>query len=151
MIPSPISAVKKRLPNKKKPSLTPIQKIVNHYFLSKNITLEKLKEDARKKKIIYARFAKAAKDLLDLAGSVSKAKGGITKVAKWATSRGLDYSIETVTKKWLELSRLKPKKIERKAFYDGRPMRQKDGRWYVVSDDGEWLEYNDAESKIEWR
>ena len=32
---------------------TAIQQIVNHYFFSKGLTLNKIKKDAKKKKIIY--------------------------------------------------------------------------------------------------
>jgi len=37
-------------------------------------------------------------------------KKAITKVARWASSRNLDYAIETVFKKWLELDKLNQKK-----------------------------------------
>jgi len=65
--------------------------------------LDQLKRDSRKGKIIYSRFTKPAQELLILSGSVEKAKEAIRKVAEWANSRNLDYAIETVFKKWLEL------------------------------------------------
>jgi len=43
-------------------------------------------------------------------------------VANWAKSRNLDYSIETVFKKWLELDKLKPKEIIKKPYYKNQPM-----------------------------
>ena len=92
---------------------TVIQEIVNHYFYTKGLSLEQIKDNAKKKKIIYSRFTRPAKQLLELAGSVKKAKAAIDKVAEWAKSRNLDYAIETVFKKWLELDRLKPKEIGR--------------------------------------
>ena len=70
-----------------------------------------MKENAKKRTIIYSRHTKSAKQLLELAGSVEKSKTAIDKVAGWANSRKLDYTIETVFKKWLELDRLKPKEI----------------------------------------
>jgi len=132
---------------------TDIQKIVNHYFKSKGLSLEEIKRDAKKKKIIYSRFTRPAKQLLELAGSVPKAKRAITKVAKWANSRNLDYSIETVFKKWLELDRLKPKEVVKKPYYCNRPMvwSQAKKKWYVITDEGDWLEFCDKEEKIEWR
>jgi len=74
-------------------------------------------------------------------------------VADWANSRKLDYAIETVFKKWLELDRLQPKEIVKKPFYDGNPMYWSQARqkWYVINKSGEWLEYADKEDKIEWR
>ena len=91
-----------------------IQEIVNHFFHTKGLTLEEIKENARKRKIIYSRFTRPAKQLLELAGNKEKAKKAIDTVANWAKSRDLDYSIETVFKKWLELDRLKPKEIVKK-------------------------------------
>ena len=132
---------------------TIIQKIVNHYFYTKGLTLEQIKDDAKKKKIIYSRFTRPAKQLLELAGSVKKAKAAIDKVAEWAKSRNLDYAIETVFKKWLELDRLKPKEVVKKPFYQDDPMvwSETKRKWYVIDKDGGWLEFAGKESDVEWR
>lgn len=132
---------------------TDIQQVVNHFFHTKGLSLDEIKESAKKKKIIYSRFTRPAKELIDLAGSVEKAKEAITTVADWAKSRNLDYSIETVFKKWLELGKLKPKEIIKKPYYRNQPMvwSQTKKKWYVIDDGGEWLEYADKENKIEWR
>ncbi len=132
---------------------TAIQNIIAHFFQSKGLGLQELKENAKKRKIIYSRFTKPAKQLLELAGSVEKAKEAIDKVAQWANTRKLDYAIETVFKKWLELDRLKPKEIVKKPFYRGDPMifSTTKKKWYVISKYGEWLEFADKESTIEWR
>jgi adenylate kinase family enzyme len=144
---------KKKKKIKKIKEETDIQEIVNHYFYSKGLTLEQIKEDAKKKKIIYSRFTRPAKQLLELAGSVRKAKKAIDKVAEWAKSRGLDYAIETVFKKWLELDRLKPKEIVKKPYYQGNPMvwSETKKKWYVISPEGDWLEFAGKEEEIEWR
>ena len=132
---------------------TAIQNIIAHFFASKGLSLQELKENAKKRKIIYSRFTKPAKQLLELAGSVEKAKEAIDKVAKWATTRKLDYSIETVFKKWLELDRLRPKEIVKKPFYHGDPMiwSETKKKWFVISKYGEWLEFADKQSTIEWK
>jgi len=132
---------------------TKIQEIVNHYFYSKGLTLNEIKHDAKKKKIIYSRFTRPAKQLLELAGSVKKAKAAINKVAEWAKSRDLDYAIETVFKKWLELDRLKPKEIVKKPYYNENPMvwSETKRKWYVIDRDGNWLEFAGKEGEIEWR
>ncbi len=132
---------------------TAIRQIVTHYFKTKGISLEQLKKDAKKKKIIYSRFTKPAKQLLELAGSIKKAEDAIDKVAKWAKSRDLDYAIETVFKKWLELDRLKPKEIVKKPFYRENPMvwSETKKKWYVINKYGEWLEFAGKESDVEWR
>jgi len=142
---------KKKITKEEKES--DIQHVVNHFFYSKGFTLDEIKESAKKKKIIYSRFTRPAKQLIDLAGSVKKAEEAITTIADWAKSRNLDYSIETVFKKWLELGKLKPKEIVKKPFYRNQPMvwSQTKRKWYVIDDGGEWLEYADKEDKIEWR
>ena len=132
---------------------TAIQNIIAHFFQSKGLGLQELKENAKKRKIIYSRFTKPAKQLLELAGSIEKAKQAIDKVAQWANTRKLDYAIETVFKKWLELDRLKPKEIVKKPFYKGDPMiwSETKKKWFVISKYGEWLEFADKENTIEWR
>jgi len=137
----------------KKRQETAIQKIVNHYFQTKGLNLDEIKENAKKRKIIYSRYTRPAKQLLELAGSVRAAKSAITKVAKWAKSRNLDYAIETVFKKWLELDRLKPKEIVKKPFFHNDHMvwSKSKKKWYVISPDGEWKEFVGKEEEIKWR
>ena len=144
---------KKRSTKNKEREETYIQEIVNHYFYTKGLSLERIKKDAKKKKIIYSRFTRPAKQLLILAGSVKKAKRAIDKVAQWAKSRNLDYAIETVFKKWLELDRLRPKEVIKKPYFLGNPMvwSETRKRWYVVDERGNWLEFAGKESEIEWR
>jgi len=142
--------------NEKKDKLikeTEIQQIITHFFGTKGLSLEELKKSAKKKKIIYSRYTRPAKQLLELAGSLKKATNAITKVAEWAKSRNLDYAIETVFKKWLELDHLKPKEIVKKPFYNNRPMvwSETKKKWFVISKEGEWLEFADKEDKIEWK
>ena len=132
---------------------TDIQRVVNHYFFTKGLSLEEIKLSAKKRKIIYARYVRPAGDLLKLAGSLKKALEAIDKVAIWAKSRGLEYSIETVFKKWPELDRLKPKEVIKKPFYQGNPMvwSETKKKWYVITPEGEWLEFAGDEKEIEWR
>jgi len=132
---------------------TNIQEIVNYYFFSKGWTLDKIKKDAKKKKIIYSRYTRPAKQLLELSGSVKKAKEAIDKVAAWAKSRKLDYAIETIFKKWLEIDELKPKEKVKKPYYRNRPMvwSEAKNKWYVIDGASEWLEFADKEDEIDWR
>ena len=132
---------------------TDIQKIVSHYFHTKGLSLDKLKKDAKKKKIVYSRYVRPAKQLLELAGSLRESKKAITKVSKWAKSRNLDYAIETVFKKWLELDRLKPKEIVKKPFFRNEPMvwSRSKKKWYVITEDDEWKEFAGDEEDIKWK
>ncbi len=138
---------------KEKKQESDIQQIVNHYFYTKGLNLEEIKENTKKQKIIYSRFTKPAKQLLELSGSVMKAKKAIDKVAQWAQTRNLDYSIETVFKKWLELDRLKPKEIVKKPYYRSNPMiwSKAKKKWFVINEDGEWLNFAGDEKDIEWK
>jgi hypothetical protein len=132
---------------------TAIRQLVTYYFQSKGVSLGELKRNAKKRKIVYSRFTKPAKQLLELAGSIEKAKQAIDKVAQWANSRSLDYAIETVFKKWLELDRLKPKEIVKKPFFRNDPMiwSESKRKWYVVDKGGQWLEFAGKKDEIEWK
>lgn len=132
---------------------TAIQQVITHYFQTKGLSLSDLKDNAKKKKIIYSRFTKPAEQLITLAGSVEKAKEAINKVASWANSRKLDYAIETVFKKWLELDRLKPKEVVKKPFFRGNPMvwSQTKKKWFVIDESGTWLEFAGKQIEVEWR
>ncbi len=132
---------------------TAIRQVVTHYFQTKDISLDQLKKNARKRDIVYSRFTRPAKQLIELAGSTDKAKKAIDKVSKWANSRDLDYTIETVFKKWLELDKLKPKEIVKKPFYNGNPLvwSESKKKWFVIDETNTWLEFADTEDKIEWK
>lgn len=132
---------------------TAVRQIITHFFKTKGLELQELKENAKKRKIVYSRYTKPAKELLDLAGSIEAAKEAMNKVAAWANSRKLDYTIETVFKRWLELDRLKPKEKVKKPFYKGDPMiySETKKKWFVISKYGEWLEFADKENTIEWK
>ena len=132
---------------------TAIQQIVTYYFETKGLSLDELKRNAKKKKIVYSRFTKPAKQLLELSGSIQKARQAIDKVAKWANSRNLDYAIETIFKKWLELDRLKSKEIVKKPYFQENPMiwSKTKRKWFVITPDGRWLEFAGKEKEIEWK
>ncbi len=130
-----------------------VQQIVNHYFMTKGLSLDEIKDNTRKQKIIYSRYTKPAKDLISLAGSVKEAKKSIDKVAAWANSRNLDYAIETVFKKWPEINKLKPKEKKKRAYYNNDPMIWSDSKqkWYVIDKNGDWLEFAGDKKHIKWR
>jgi len=132
---------------------TAIRQIITYYFETKGVSLDQLKKNAKKREIVYSRYTKSAKQLLELAGSARKSKEAIYKVAQWAGSRNLDYAIETVFKKWLELDRLKPKEIIKKPYFQGNHMvwSQTRKKWYVIDEGGQWLEFAGEEKEIEWR
>ncbi|MBI2632793.1 MAG: hypothetical protein HYW78_00165 [Parcubacteria group bacterium] len=115
--------LKQREIKPKKIKETPLQKIVNHYFRTKGLTLARIKEDARKQRIVYGRHARAAKELLELAGSVE-----------------------------VELEKLAPREKIKKPYYQGFPMKWSDNekKWFVIVDN-EWKEFVGNEGEIEWK
>jgi len=40
---------------------------------------------------------------------------------------------------------------KKKPYYQSQPMRKKNGKWFVIDDGGEWLEFADEEKKIVWK
>ena len=111
---------------------TATQEIVNYFFELKGWG-NKEKDFYSENKIVYARYVRPAKELLELCEqNVSDAKECLNKVSIWAKSRDLDWSIETVFKKWYELDFLKPK--EKKPHFDGCRIFQKTigGKWWIV-------------------
>jgi hypothetical protein len=127
---------------KEQPTTTDVQKIVNHFFELKGWE-NKDKDYYAKNKIIYGRYTKPAKELLDICHSedqgVEYASDRMDRVASWAKSRKLDWSLDTVIKKYLEIDQLTDK--EKKPFYKGQPMYQRSGKWYIAAHNGEHLEY----------
>lgn len=80
-----------------------INKIIQHYYELKGWE-DMPKEFYKENGISYSRHAKRAKQLLELCdGSVKKAKEKLTKLKKWAKTRSLSFTIETLFKKWPEL------------------------------------------------
>jgi len=132
---------------------TAIQQVITFFFETKGVGLKELKNNAKKRKIVYSRYTKPAKQLIELAGNIEKAKKAIKKVADWANSRELDYTIETVFKKWLELDKLKPKEIVKKPFFRNMPMiwSETKKKWFVIDRYGDWLEFAGKEDEIVWK
>jgi len=117
------------------------QDVVNYFFELKGWA-NKEKNFYKKQKIVYARFLRPAKELLYLCDGVLKdAQDCLDKVSKWATSRELDWSIETVFKKWYDLNDLKEK--EKKPYIEGMRAFQREGgyKWFVITGNGEIKEY----------
>lgn len=111
---------------------TATQDVVNYFFELKGWG-NKDKDFYSKNKIIYSRYVRPAKDLLELCEQdIASAKECLDKISSWAKSRELDWSIETVFKKWYELDFLKPK--ETKPHFDGcRIFRKTEGgKWWII-------------------
>lgn len=134
--------------NPKEPSienkLTPIQEVVNYFFGLKGWPLD------GEKKIVYSRFTRPAKDLLYLCDEdIEEAKQCLKKVATWADSRKLDYSIETVFKKWYDIDKLRPK--EKKPYVDGYRAFKSNGQWKIITTNGEIKTFTGLEKDIKYK
>jgi len=140
----PKSKPKPKLNNAVKP-----QDIVNYFFELKGWA-NKDKEFYQKNKIIYARFTKPAKELLELCdGNLDEAKECLDKISTWAKSHDLEWGIETVFKKWYDLDVLKPK--EKKPYIDGKRAFERNGKWYLIERNGEIKEYVGDKKNIEYK
>jgi hypothetical protein len=125
--------------------LTKIQKIVNHFFSLKGWDVKD-----NTKKAIYSRFVRPAKELLNLCDDdILEAQNCLDKIATWAKSRDLDFSIETVFKKWYELDQLKEK--EKKPFIDGKRAFLNNGKWNIIFPNGEIKDCQFVNPKIEYK
>jgi len=147
--PKPELKLEPELKLKPEPQVAKPQDVVNYFFQLKGWD-NKGKDFYKKNKIIYARFTKPAKELLELCDKdLKEAKNCLDKIYKWASSRDLDWSIETVFKKWYDLDFLKPK--EKKPFIDGQRAFKKSGKWYLIDKTGEIKEYVGSLKNIEYK
>jgi phage replication O-like protein O len=118
---------------------TPLQEVVAHYFLLRGWS-QFSKEDFAKKRILYARFVKPGKDLLEMCdGNVQEAKNKLDIIARWAQAREIDWGIETVFKRWFDLDKL-PQEKPKRPTADGMPAFQKNGRWFAKTPEGDTVE-----------
>jgi hypothetical protein len=120
--------------------------IISEYFKSKGQLLDFTLPSHR---ILYKRHLREAKEILECAGGdLEEAVSRIHRLAKWARSNGLSYSISTVTKRWLEdnTPTQKPYIIDNGKRYEAR---QKEGRWEIL-DGGRWYKYSGRQSDIKY-
>lgn len=137
--------IKKELSNE-----TDIQKIVNHFFQLKGWN-DKSKDWYKKQKIIYSRFVKSAKQILELTeGDVEEAKRKLTIIKNWANSQEIDWGIETIFKRWFDLNHLPQEKIK-KPFIENRPAYQKNGQWYIILANGEHKQYIGNNKNVKYK
>lgn len=84
-----------------------IELLVDYYFELKGWD-DQPKEFYRDNGISYPRHLKAAKNLLELCeGNLGASKDKLNLIKDWAEGNGLEWAIETIFKKWLELDKLK--------------------------------------------
>lgn len=125
------------------------KEVIKHFFELKGWG-DKGKDFYSQNKIVYARFIKPAKELIELCeNNLEEAKECLDKISKWAISRELEWGIETVFKKWYDIDLLKEK--ERKPFIEGQRAFQKLNKWYLIDRTGEIKEYVGSLSKIEYK
>lgn len=123
-------------PSKKERKLTDTQKLVHSFFLLKGWVYEP------KLQVVFRRHLKSAANLLLVAESLEVAEERMGVVAAWADAKKLDWTMETVVKKWFEIDQL-PLDVEaaKKSFIDGDRAYRKNGNWYVIVNGGEHKQY----------
>lgn len=82
-----------------------VSQLVDYYFELRGWA-NLPKDEYKKRKIIYGRFTRPAKQLLILCDhDLDKAKYLLDCVKRWAENKRLDWSIETVFKRWGEIEK----------------------------------------------
>jgi len=77
-----------------------IEVLVDYYYELKGWT-DQPKAYLRQNKISYSRNCKAARDVLYLcSGDIEKAKGRVDEINKWAKANNLEWSLETIIKRF---------------------------------------------------
>ena len=122
--------------------LTDIQEVVNYFFELKGWSLEDIKAN----KIIYSRFVKPAKQLLEIC-NLEEAKEKLKIIKNWADSQDIDWGIETVFKRWHDLGIL-PQEKTKKTKIEGLPAYFRLGEWYVIQPNGEHKRWVGSKNKI---
>lgn len=116
---------------------TKIQEIVDYFFELKEWNKEKLIEN----KIIYSRYVKPAKELLGLCeDNIEIAKKRLDIIKNWANSQELEWTIETVFKRWFDLEKL-PQEKEKKPYIENNRAYQKGSKWFIIMPNGEHKEF----------
>lgn len=87
--------------------MTSVQEIVNYYYELTDMA-DMGAEWYKEHNIVYSRYCRPAKDLLELCdGDIEKAKNMMERVKDWVDGFGGEFAIETVFKKWMELEQNK--------------------------------------------
>jgi len=72
-----------------------LQQVVNYFLELKGLD---------RKKVVYSRYVRSAKQLLVLCDeNIDTAKGELDRTLSWADTNCLDWALETVTKRFLEV------------------------------------------------
>lgn len=138
------------LRKKKKVDLTSIQEVVHYFFKLKDWNYEK---DKKKLGPVFRRYLRPAKELLKLANNdIGRAKHYLEIIKRWADATNLEWSIETVFKRWFDIINEKlPQEPKKNPYYQGNLMRKGyDGRWRIFID-SQWKIFAGKESEIEWK
>jgi len=113
-------------------------KLVESFFILKGWEYDKTKQ------ALFRRHLRGAKDLLELCDEdINLATHKLNQIKYWADSKNLEWSIETVLKKWYDLDLLSVRvEAEKKSFIgNDRAYKNNKGRWHVILPNGEHKEY----------
>lgn len=72
--------------------MTDLQEVIEYYFETKG------------ERTPFKMNLRPGKDLLELCGSLKKAKYQIRKADEWFSKKGLNYNINTIIKKYIEIN-----------------------------------------------
>ncbi len=76
---------------------TQVQRLVEEFFILKGYT-------GNIPSLVFARYVKAAGEVIELCdGDLTKAVHSLKKMKLWAEERGLDWGVDTVVRRWMDL------------------------------------------------
>jgi len=120
------------------------QLLVEYYFQLKGWQDKPVKE----RNAVFPRFLKASKQILELT-DLEQAKAKLLRLKTWADNQELDWTLETLIKKWLEVDELPQEKVKR-AFIEGDKAYKKGDEWWVILSNGEHKKYIGSLSNLSY-
>lgn len=118
-----------------------VQDLVRYYF-----SLRGWNDKDPKLRKTFQRHLRPAKDVLEVCeidvGSeraFEYAQDRVDRIKAWADSNEIDWTLETVIKKFPAIDQLQVKAKQPK--YEGNPMYQRGGKWIVMCPNGEHKEF----------
>jgi hypothetical protein len=127
-----------------------VHRIVDLFFELKGWS-QLPKEEFKKRKIVYGRHTKAAKDILSLSDDYYQfAEDRVRRVATWAGNNELEWGLDTVIKKWMEIDDLPQEKKKKPVTEEGYSAYEKQGKWFCIMPNGEHKEVLTQYNKIRY-
>lgn len=98
----------------------------------------------------FASHLRPAKQLIEITGGFDGAAKKLSQVKAWAEARDLEWSIETIFKKWEEIEKPVQERAK-KPYIEGDRAYEKNGDWYIINHIGEHKKYMGSLKNLTFR